>query len=126
MKLITHNMLTSKILKNVVTGYPLKIHAVKAELKKADFQPDFIARMIKKIDYKTLYQAAETLGYAEGMPKTEILNEEDMNNEETLKKLHEVLLEIEVIEGDLECPETGRKFPINNGIPNMLVNEEEL
>lgn len=43
-----------------------------------------------------------------------------------MKKLHEVLLEIEIIEGDLECPESGRKFPINNGIPNMLVNDEEV
>lgn len=25
MKLLTHNMLTSKCLKNVVTGYPLKL-----------------------------------------------------------------------------------------------------
>lgn len=60
------------------------------------------------------------------MPKTEILNDEEITKEEILKKIHEVLLEVEVVEGDLECPETGRKFPIKNGIPNMLVNEEEL
>lgn len=61
MKLLTHNMLTSKILKGVVNGYPLKISATKTEVKKADFQPDFIARMIKKVDYKALYEAAETV-----------------------------------------------------------------
>jgi multifunctional methyltransferase subunit TRM112 len=43
-----------------------------------------------------------------------------------LKKIHQVLLEVEVLEGNLICPETGRKFPITNGIPNMLVNEDEL
>jgi len=48
-----------------------------------------------------------------------------LKNEEILKKLHHILLEIEVLEGDLECPETGRKFPIKNGIPNMLVTEDE-
>lgn len=63
MKLVTHNMLTSKILKNVVTGYPLKINAVKTEVKKADFQPDFIARMMKKVDYKALYSAAENVRF---------------------------------------------------------------
>ncbi|RNA37558.1 multifunctional methyltransferase subunit TRM112 [Brachionus plicatilis] len=125
MKLLTHNMLTSKILKNVVNGYPLRINAVKTEIKKADFQPDFIARMIQKIDYKALFQAAETLGYSEGLPKVEFLSDQDLN-ENILKKLHEILLEVEVIEGDLECPETGRKFPISNGIPNMLVNDEEI
>ena len=33
---------------------------------------------------------------------------------------------VEVIEGDLECPESGRKFPIQEGIPNMLLREDEL
>ena len=43
-----------------------------------------------------------------------------------LKKAHHVLLEIEVINGDLVCPETGRKFPVSDGIPNMLLNEDEV
>lgn len=43
-----------------------------------------------------------------------------------MKKAHHVLLEIEIIDGELICPETGRKFPINNGIPNMLLNEAEV
>ena len=36
------------------------------------------------------------------------------------------ILQVEIQEGYLECPETGRKFPITNGIPNMLLNEDEL
>lgn len=126
MKLITHNILTSKVLKNVVTGYPLKLNAVKTEVKEADYQPDFINRMMKKVDYKALYQAAETLGVNEGLPAVDTFNDEEaLKNEEILKKLHHVLLEVEVVEGELECPETGRKFPIKNGIPNMLVSEDE-
>ena len=27
--------------------------------------------------------------------------------------------------GDLVCPETGRRFPVSDGIPNMLLNEDE-
>ena len=61
------------------------------------------------------------------LPKVEEYNEELLNNnEDLLKRFHKVLLEVEIIEGDLICPETGRKFPISNGIPNMLVNEDEL
>lgn len=48
------------------------------------------------------------------------------NDMETLQKLHHILLEVDVVEGTLECPETGRIFPINNGIPNMLLNEDEV
>lgn len=33
---------------------------------------------------------------------------------------------VEVIEGELECPESGRKFPITEGIPNMLLREDEV
>jgi multifunctional methyltransferase subunit TRM112 len=63
MKLITHNLLTSKILKNVVTGYPLKIVATKTEVKTADYQPEFVNRMMKKIDYKALFGAAKDVNY---------------------------------------------------------------
>ena len=66
------------------------------------------------------------IGYSEGLPKSETLSDEALNNEEILKKLHQVLLEVEVIEGDLICPETGRKFPIRNGIPDMLINDDEI
>ena len=34
--------------------------------------------------------------------------------------------QIEVINGDLVCPETSRKFPVTDGIPNMLLNEDEI
>lgn len=48
------------------------------------------------------------------------------NDEESLRKTHHALFEVEVIQGDLICPETGRKFPIKQGIPNMLLNEDEI
>lgn len=35
-------------------------------------------------------------------------------------------IQVEVEEGSLVCPESGKKFPIKNGIPNMLLNEDEV
>ncbi|NWS50793.1 TR112 protein, partial [Probosciger aterrimus] len=32
---------------------------------------------------------------------------------------------VEVLEGFLQCPDSGRQFPISRGIPNMLLSEEE-
>lgn len=32
---------------------------------------------------------------------------------------------VEVLEGTLQCPESGRMFPISRGIPNMLLSSEE-
>ena len=46
---------------------------------------------------------------------------EKYDEDETfLKALHHVLLEVEITEGSLVCPETARKFPIKEGIPSML------
>ena len=64
------------------------------------------------------------LGHGAELPAQVVENYEV--NTEFLKKLHHVLMEIEIINGDLLCPESGRKFPINDGIPNMLLNEDEV
>jgi len=37
-----------------------------------------------------------------------------------------VLFKVEVINGELICPETERIFPISAGIPNLLLNEDEV
>lgn len=52
--------------------------------------------------------------------------EEAEMNEDFLKQVHRVMIEVEVIEGELQCPESGRKFPISEGIPNMLLREDEV
>nr|SVE74599.1 EOG090X0LTV [Daphnia barbata] len=124
MKLLTHNILTSKCLKGVTVGYPLAIVAREVKVNEVDFNPDFIARMIQKVDWPALCKAAENLGHTDGLPPTVVDDYE--NNEEFLKKAHHFLMEIEVLNGDLVCPETGRKFPVTDGIPNMLANEDEV
>ena len=74
------------------------------------------------------------------------------HDEKFLRKMHHVLLEVrtcpspvspanqanassaqlcpafpqvDVLEGTLQCPESGRLFPISRGIPNMLLSDEE-
>lgn len=54
------------------------------------------------------------------------LTEQLHTDNDFLQKLHHILLEIDIVEGNLECPETGRLFPITDGIPNMLLNEDEV
>ncbi|XP_026872360.2 multifunctional methyltransferase subunit TRM112-like protein [Electrophorus electricus] len=122
MKLLTHNMLTSHV-KGVTKGYPLLIKATEVKVNEVEFQPQFVSRMIPKLEWSALIQAAEGLGYLQDLPNAPISNYE--NNEEFLRKVHRVLLEVEVIEGCLQCPESGRQFPISKGVPNMLLNEDE-
>ncbi|XP_075229779.1 tRNA methyltransferase subunit 11-2 [Lycorma delicatula] len=124
MKLLTHNLLTSRCLKGVNVGYPLGIIAKDVKVSEVDFNMEFVARIIPKLDWRTLWNAADGLGHVGELPQAPVDDYE--NNEDFLKKVHHVLLEVDVVNGELICPETGRKFPITSGIPNMLLNEDEV
>ena len=43
-----------------------------------------------------------------------------------IANLYRVLFDVYVIEGWLVCPDTGRKFPVKDGIPNMILHEDEI
>lgn len=94
------------------------------KVSEMDFNPEFVSKIIPKLDWQVLYKAAESIGQSGDLPKDIVENYE--KDQDFLKKAHHVLLEVDIINGELVCPETGRKFPINNGIPNMLLNEDEI
>lgn len=113
MKLITHNLLSSRFIKNVQTGYPLKLVVTQSEEALSEFNNEFLQKMMPKIDYPVLRAAAHECG--QRLPESlENLAEDD------LKLVHKALFDIEVITGTLICPESGKEFPIKEGIPNML------
>eukprot|EP00238_Polyblepharides_amylifera_P000094 CAMPEP_0196570856 /NCGR_PEP_ID=MMETSP1081-20130531/1035_1 /TAXON_ID=36882 /ORGANISM="Pyramimonas amylifera, Strain CCMP720" /LENGTH=115 /DNA_ID=CAMNT_0041887537 /DNA_START=194 /DNA_END=541 /DNA_ORIENTATION=+ len=114
-------MLASNV-KGVKNGYPLRIEATTVETKTADFNPEFLKRMFPKLEWKAFCEASAALG-EKGLPAQ--VSPETLEDEEFLKAFHHSLLELHVEEGALICPETGRKFPVNKGIPNMLLNEDE-
>jgi multifunctional methyltransferase subunit TRM112 len=61
----------------------------------------------------------------ESLPEevTEPMLQED---EDFLHSFHHALLELVLEEGALVCPETGRRFPVHKGVPNLLLNEDEV
>ena len=151
MKLMTHNMLMSPGTRN---GFPLAIEVEKMEVVEAEFNADFCARMIEKLEWAALVatvasvratrnssrnsfdahhactaaqphrRSRATLRAAQlKLEKGELpaaVPEDYATNEEFLKALHHVLLEVEIVEGVLVCPETDKRFPIKEGIPSML------
>ncbi|XP_075902775.1 multifunctional methyltransferase subunit TRM112-like protein [Nelusetta ayraudi] len=122
MKLLTHNMLTSHV-KGVTKGYPLLIKATEVKMNDVEFNLEFVTRMIPKLEWSVLVKAAEELGQRQELPDELVPNYE--KDEDFLKKVHRALLEVEVIEGCLQCPESGQEFPISRGIPNMLLDGGE-
>eukprot|EP00750_Incisomonas_marina_P007386 INCI14899.1.p2 GENE.INCI14899.1~~INCI14899.1.p2 ORF type:complete len:122 (-),score=29.52 INCI14899.1:219-584(-) len=121
MRLFTHNLLRCNI-KNVKNGYPLKIEVVTLEEREEEFNADFIRNIIPKINWPVLVQAAAA--FKVELPPS--VTPEDLATEALQRKLHHALLEVELTEGFLVCPETGRKFPVTKGIPNMLLHEDEV
>ncbi|KJH42818.1 hypothetical protein DICVIV_11182 [Dictyocaulus viviparus] len=148
MKLLTHNFLSSRFLKNVTNGYPLILRANQKANKEVEFNEKFVLNMMPKVnttsslfidkigyeqcdfmrslkvDYASLYNAALSIGEAGNMPAA--LPEDWETNVPVLMELHRVMLCVEIVDGELECPDTGRKFPIKDGIPNLLVSENEV
>ncbi|XP_011097748.1 multifunctional methyltransferase subunit TRM112-like protein At1g22270 [Sesamum indicum] len=122
MRLLTHNMLSSNI-KGVTNGFPLRIEVEKVVEKEVDLNMDFLRNMFAKIEWKALVEASRTMGYSELPDDAE---SSMLDSDEFLRKFHHALLELHLEEGALVCPETGRKFPVNKGIPNMLLHEDEV
>lgn len=79
--------------------------------------------MLQRIDYGVLKRAAEQLGVT-GLPAE--ASEEALEDPEAVQRIHHALLEVHLEEGALICPETQRRFPVSQGIPNMLLNEDEV
>eukprot|EP00322_Chrysochromulina_rotalis_P003458 CAMPEP_0115873504 /NCGR_PEP_ID=MMETSP0287-20121206/24029_1 /TAXON_ID=412157 /ORGANISM="Chrysochromulina rotalis, Strain UIO044" /LENGTH=115 /DNA_ID=CAMNT_0003328565 /DNA_START=38 /DNA_END=385 /DNA_ORIENTATION=+ len=115
MKLLTHNMLMSPGTRN---GYPLAIEIDKMETVEAEFNGEFTARMVEKLDYGALLSTLASMSIDAELPAA--VPSEYAEDESFLRALHHTLMEIEIIDGNLVCPETGKKFPIKDGIPSML------
>uniref|UniRef100_A0A5S6QWT9 Multifunctional methyltransferase subunit TRM112-like protein n=1 Tax=Trichuris muris TaxID=70415 RepID=A0A5S6QWT9_TRIMR len=124
MKLLVHNFLSSKFLKGVLNGYPLKLVATKVTRQETDFQPAFLVRMVPRLDWAALRMATQSVVPDLVLP--EALPDQWESDEPFLRSIHRALMETEIEEGVLQCPETGREFTISEGIPNMLAREDEL
>lgn len=101
--------------------------------------------MIPRIDYGALIEACASVGY-DGLPQeppkvkpyvflfsfvsdshlSVFFLQDPENNEDFLRALHHALFNIEIVEGAFVCAESGREFKIEAGIPNMVLDEDEI
>ena len=129
MRLITHNMLKCNI-RGVENGYPLRVEASAVEEIPSEFNAEMARALAGKINLAAVISAATDLA----IPEVELLRvgdgsaftEDMLASEAVLVALHKILFDVHVIEGHLVCPESGRKFPVKDGIPNMLLHEDEV
>ena len=118
--------------RGVENGYPLIIEVGEVddaiEEIPSNFDREQIKILAKKIDWQCLLSAASNVEFPmqifEGL--RDIPTESMLSSDEFLKSVHKLLFDIHVKSGNLVCPVSGRKFPIKDGIPNMLLHEDEV
>jgi multifunctional methyltransferase subunit TRM112 len=127
MRLITHNMLKCNV-KGVENGYPLLIEADGVEEVEAEnpFDVTFMRGLLQKVNLVALKSAASNL-QMDTFKGVDVNDKEAvLANEALLQQLHHLLFEIHIDSGKLTCPESGRVFVIADGVPNMLLHEDEI
>ncbi len=128
--------------KGVIQGFPLIIVAEKIENINSDFNSGKIyalwvsvifiliievcRNLSNRINWNALRQACKNLNLTDLDEIGDFDSASADVSIDSLRVLHHVLFEIHIIEGELICPDSGRKFPIKEGIPNMLLHEDEL
>jgi len=122
MRLLTHNSLKS-IAKGIGEGCPLKLEIDEMEVRESEVNLTFIKALIPGLDWEGVLVAAAAVGL-QGMPAK--FNAAVLEDESFLRAVHNLLLDIHVQKGSLVCPDTGTRYPITDGLPNMMLPEGDL
>uniref|UniRef100_A0A8C9N363 Uncharacterized protein n=1 Tax=Serinus canaria TaxID=9135 RepID=A0A8C9N363_SERCA len=61
----------------------------------------------------------------EGTERAEIKRIQRNAGEGREGEITSIHLLVEVLEGSLQCPDSGRRFPISRGVPNLLLSEDD-
>jgi multifunctional methyltransferase subunit TRM112 len=77
--------------------------------------------MLTKVDWPQFRETVAMFG--DTLP--ELLDETLLSTPEFLDLVDKYLFRLQVESGNLACENCGRLYPIENGIPNMLILDEE-
>lgn len=136
MRLFTHNFLQCHVKGCNTNNYPLKFlssknqgiedgvdgnHTIEIEYKDMEYNPEFIRSYINKINLPALQKAVQDLELDMIIP-----DELNIEDEETVKMLHKILFETFIKNGKMKCLGCDHIYPIRDGIPNMLLAEDEV
>nr|XP_054391952.1 multifunctional methyltransferase subunit TRM112-like protein [Pongo abelii] len=116
------NLLSSHVWGVGPGGFSVCFQATEVCICPVEFNPHFVAPVIPKVEWAVFPEVADNLRLIQ-VPKGPVEGYEE--NEEFLRTMHHLLLQVEVMEGTLQCPESGCMFSISYGISNMLLSEEE-
>ncbi len=124
MKIFTHNLLMCNKKSCTTNNFPLRIVSTNSKTVSVDFNQELTQKFLKKLDLPALTQATKDLQiYKFDFEK---LNEEEINNLDIVKYIHHLINEVQIVEGKLICNNCNREYIIHNGIPNLVLNDNEV
>jgi len=130
MRLLTHNTMRC----NTATTSESSSLLINAQQVRVDSPPkspseetqrreiEFVKHTLPILNWPNLLIAAKSLGL-ESLPPQ--VTPEIANDTNFLKALYHVLMNVHLVNGMLTCSETGREFPVTDGIVNMMLEEDE-
>lgn len=116
MRILTYNTLKCPA-KDVVNGYPLKLEIIEFDIIESELNKTFLINIIPTLHWDCIIVAAEAIGLKD-IPS--VFDNELLKDQNFLLAMHNLLLDIHITKGFLVCPESDRRFPIENGIPVMM------
>eukprot|EP00978_Attheya_sp_CCMP212_P035501 scaffold154822_cov51-Attheya_sp.AAC.1 len=128
MRLLTHNTLRNNSAAANGKGFPLRIKAaeIRVDENKDDdddeMQIAFVKGVLGMLDWSILVQGASEMGLSTLPPA---LTDEMANDPTFMRALYHVLMNVHLVRGILVCPDTGREFPVTDGIANFMLEEDE-
>eukprot|EP00371_Babesia_bovis_P003367 XP_001612014.1 hypothetical protein [Babesia bovis T2Bo] len=114
MRLITHNLVMCNT-PRCKDGYPLIIEVAPGEhsskIEPQELDPEFIRKMLKRLDYPVLVDAARSVGLS--LPES--YSDSDLDSDEFITQVHRCILEFHVVKGCLKCPQCSHVYDIDKG-----------
>ena len=89
---------------------------------KREREIQFVRHTLPILHWPTLVTAAQSLGLS-SLPQD--VTPELANDDNFCQALYHVLMNVHLVNGMLTCSETGREFPVTDGIVNMMLEESE-
>ncbi len=84
------------------------------------YSKETVANLLPKLEWAALRSTVKDLGLAD-LPEAPA-----PESDAFMRQLHDLICNVQIVTGSLLCPNCGRAYPVNNGIPNMLLNEDEV
>ena len=123
MRILTQNILMCNVKSCVKKEIALQLIVDKSEIIETEFNPELVKKTLSRLNWNNFVETSNSLGEKD-LPNE--LQEDLLNNNDFLVKMHNMLFQFHVVEGTLMCGECKRVYPIKNGIPNLLLDDSEI